>query len=66
MNKTLKWEIDWVNNNKYLYDSDTHASSVIENIKKRYYIKNMNKLVKCFAEKRTTGAMFNLLDYCAN
>ena len=31
-NSGLKWEINWIKENKYLYDSKLHYKSVIQNI----------------------------------
>ena len=38
---SLQWELDWIDRNKHLYDSDKHAEAVKGNIKKRYYIREL-------------------------
>lgn len=46
----MNWEIKWVQNNSHLYDSELHSRAVIENIKKRYKLKEaltiFNQLMK--------------------
>ncbi len=40
-NRSLQWELDWIEKNKCLYDSDLHASAVKGNIEKRYRIREL-------------------------
>lgn len=35
---TCRWELDWVNRNKHLYDGEWHVAAVKGNIAKRYKI----------------------------
>ena len=63
MNILLKAEIAWINNNIDKYDSTLHARSVIENIKKRYFITGVNKLISEFRRDKTTETMYKLFDF---
>lgn len=46
MNILLEAEINWINKNIDLYHSALHAQSVIENIKKRYKINELERKIK--------------------
>lgn len=41
--ESMQWEIDWVRNNFNQYDSKQHSESVVQNIIKKYYIKQLEK-----------------------
>lgn len=43
---SLEWEINWILDNRYLYDSKLHYQSVIQNITKRYKIKWLLEKIK--------------------
>ena len=45
INNSLQAELDWITDAQSSYDSPLHASSVKENIKKRYEINTLNERV---------------------
>jgi len=61
MSELLRWEIEWVERNSDRYSSEIHARSVIENIKKRYFISEAKRLAEKFNKNRTTGNRLDLL-----
>tara|TARA_R110002073_G_scaffold268404_1_gene431663 strand:+ start:1474 stop:1725 length:252 start_codon:yes stop_codon:yes gene_type:complete len=50
MSNLLEDELEWLDNNTHRYDSDLHASSVKENILKRYEIKELKAALKAFTD----------------
>ena len=46
IDSSLQWEIDWILNNRDLYDSKLHYQSVIQNIIKRYKINTLIDIIK--------------------
>lgn len=56
----LEWEINWINNHLDLYDSPQH---VINNITKRYWIKEAKRLVKKFEDNRVTKNYHEMFDF---
>ena len=47
----LEWEINWILNNRYLYDSELHYKSVIQNITKRYRINQLHDILKLIGKE---------------
>lgn len=43
MDSLLQWELDWIDQNMWRYDSQLHQDAVKENIKKRYRINELNR-----------------------
>ena len=63
MNELLQSEIDWINKNSHWYDSEIHKDSVIENIKKRYFISKAKELINSFNMTRITRDRFELFEH---
>jgi len=42
----MQWELDWIDRNVHRYDSPMHAEAVKRNIEKRYYILELERLLK--------------------
>ncbi len=62
MDDNLLWEINWIKRNQKRYDSPLHATAVIGNIKKRYWIDKARRI----ALKVADGDMDSksLVDHC--
>ena len=50
----LQDEIDWVYAHPELYEGEKHQQSVINNITKMYYIREVKKLISKYEETRTS------------
>lgn len=62
-NNLCKTEIEWIAKNEDKYENTLHMQAVIGNVRKTYYLRKSEQLVKQYHAKKTTGAMFELFEH---
>lgn len=58
----LEWELNWVVEHPERYEGPLHQRAVCENIKKRYRHSTIMAAASKWAERPTTGHVFELRD----